>query len=55
MTEQDLKVLKEAESALWQYMSDLQFPPSGDSVDRRLERAKRAASDLGALIERQTQ
>ena len=55
MSEDDLKVLRKAESALWQYMSDLQFPPTGDSIGRRHELAKRAAGDLGALIERQTQ
>lgn len=55
MSEDDIKVLREAQSALWQYCSDLKFPPTGDSIDRRAARADRAATDLTALIERFSQ
>ena len=43
-------ILANAQVALWQYISDLHFPPTGDSVKRRLEAAERASSALDALI-----
>jgi hypothetical protein len=43
-------ILANAQQALWQYISDLRFPPTGDSVERRLEAAERASSALDALI-----
>lgn len=43
-------ILANAQQALWQYIDDLRFPPTGDSVERRLEAAKRASSGLDALI-----
>lgn len=47
-------ILAAAQEALWQYVSDLQFPPSGDSVERRLEMARKASSGLDALIAERT-
>lgn len=41
-----VEVLDEAESVIWQYKSDLLYPPEGDSIGRRLERASEAAYAL---------
>ena len=48
------KILAAAQEALWQYVSDLQFPPEGDSRERRLEMARKASSGLDALIAERT-
>lgn len=47
-------ILAAAQQALWQYMDDLRFPPTGDSVERRLEMARKASSGLDALIAERT-
>lgn len=54
MTYPSEAILKAAQEALWQYLSDLRFPPTGDSVERRLEMARKASSGLDALIAERT-
>ena len=45
-----LAALVKAQSALWQYSNDLRFPPTGDSVERRLEAATAASNAVDAII-----
>ena len=46
-----LAALQSAQIALWQYVSDLKYPPQGDSIDRRIEAANKAAAECSAIIE----
>lgn len=45
-----LEALEKAEQALWQYKNDLHYPPSGDSIGRRLAMASEAALSASAAI-----
>jgi hypothetical protein len=46
-----LAAIEAAQIALWQYVSDLKYPPQGDSIDRRIAAANKAAAGLSAIIE----
>jgi hypothetical protein len=54
MTTEDktiIAAIEAAQIALWQYVSDLKYPPQGDSIDRRIEAANKAAAGLSSIIE----
>lgn len=46
---------QEALIALWQYVSDLKFPPTGDSLDRRIQRAEQVAAKLSDALRDQSE
>jgi hypothetical protein len=42
--------LEAAQSALWQYVNDLHYPPTGDSIERRAKAAKDASDKVDAAL-----
>lgn len=53
MTASHVEALRAAQSALWQYVSDLQNPPTGDSLARRITAAEAASDRVDAALARQ--
>ena len=47
-----LDAAEEAMSVIWQYKNDLHFPPTGDSIGRRLARASEVTFKLERAFNR---
>ncbi len=49
-TEQLIEAATDAMSVVWQYKSDLLYPPTNDSIGRRLARASEVAVKLECAL-----
>jgi len=45
-----IEALRAAQNALWQYLSDLKYPPAGDSIERRIAAAAAASNAVDAAL-----